>query len=180
MSIPFSLILDMFVAVLLIVMIGYAVTLNKRLGTLRRDKEELQKLALSFGDATVRAEESTVQLRATIDVLQEQIKRAESLREDLVFLVDRGNGTADTLEELVRTARDKLGVMPRPASSETAADEKSAQSREPSADEKSAQSLKPPAATSRSAPKTGAADWSAGDQMSEAERELLKAIRAAG
>ena len=168
MSIPFSLILDMFVAVLLIVMIGYAVTLNKRLGTLRRDKEELQKLALNFGDATVRAEESTVQLRATIDVLQEQIKRAESLREDLVFLVDRGNGTADTLEELVRTARDKLGVMPRPASSETAADEKSAQS------------LKPPAATSRSAPKTGAADWSAGDQMSEAERELLKAIRAAG
>ena len=86
MSIPFSLILDIFVAVLLIIMIGYAFTLNKRLGTLRRDKGELQKLALSFGDATLRAEESTVQLRATIDVLQERIKRAESLREDLVFI----------------------------------------------------------------------------------------------
>ena len=168
MSIPFSLILDMLVAVLLIVMIGYAFTLNKRLGTLRRDKEELQKLALSFGDATVRAEESTAQLRATIDVLQEQIKRAETLREDLVFLVDRGNGTADTLEELVRTARDKLGVMRRPAPRETAADEKSAQSTEQ------------PAATARSAPKTDAADRSAGDQMSDAERELLKALRSAG
>jgi hypothetical protein len=168
MSIPFSLILDMFVAVLLIVMIGYAFALNKRLGTLRRDKKELQKLALSFGDATVRAEESTVELRATIDVLQEQIKRAESLREDLVFLVDRGNGTADTLEELVRTVRDKLGVLPGPAPRETAADEKSAQSSEP------------PAATSRPAPKTDAADRSAGGQMSDAERELLRALRSAG
>ena len=164
MSIPFSLILDMFVAVLLIVMIGYAFTLNKRLGTLRRDKGELQKLALSFGDATLRAEESTAQLRATIDVLQERIKKAESLRDDLVFLVERGNGTADTLEELVRTARDKVGVMPRPASRETVANEEPA----------------PLAAASQSALKADAEARSTGDQMSDAERELLKALRSAG
>jgi len=168
MSIPFSLILDMSVAVLLIVMIGYAVTLNKRLGSLRRDKVELQKLALSFGDATARAEESTVQLRATIDVLQERIKRAESLRDDLVFLVGRGNGTADALEELVRTARDKVGVMPGLAPRETVADE------EP------VPSPKPPAATSRSAPKADPTARLAEDQMSDAERELLKALRSAG
>ena len=168
MSIPFSLILDMFVAVLLIVMIGYAFTLNKRLGTLRRDKEELQKLALNFGDATIRAEESTVQLRATIDVLQEQIKRAESLREDLVFLVDRGNGTADTLEELVRTVRDKLGVMPRPAPRETLADEQPVPSSESTT------------STSRNAPKADLAAQPADDKMSDAERELLKALRSAG
>ena len=163
MSIPFSLILDMFVAVLLIVMIGYAFTLNKRLGTLRRDKGELQKLALSFGDATLRAEESTAQLRATIDVLQERIKKAESLRDDLVFLVERGNGTADTLEELVRTARDKVGVMPSPASRETVAIEEPVLS----------------ATTSQSAPKADAEARSAGNQMSDAERELLKALRSA-
>ena len=163
MSIPFSLILDMFVAVLLIVMIGYAFTLNKRLGTLRRDKGELQKLALSFGDATLRAEESTAQLRATIDLLQERIKKAESLRDDLVFLVERGNGTADTLEELVRTARDKVGVMLRPASRETVINEEPA----------------PLAATSQSALKADAEARSAEDQMSDAERELLKALRSA-
>ena len=167
MTIPFSLILDIFVAVLLIVMIGYAFTLNKRLGTLRRDKEELQKLALSFGDATLRAEDSTVQLRATIDVLQERIKKAESLRDDLVFLVERGNGTADALEELVRTARDKVGVMPGPASPDTLTDEEPMRSRE---------SL---ASTSQSAPKAGAEALSNGDQMSDAERELLRALRSA-
>ena len=168
MSIPFSLILDMSVAVLPVVMIGYAVTLNKRLGTLRRDKVELQKLTLSFGDATARAEESTVQLRATIDVLQERIKRAESLRDDLVFRVERGNGTADSLEELVRTARDKVGVMPGPATRET------------DADEDTVPSPKPPAATSRSAPKADTTARLAEDQMSDAERELLRALRSAG
>ena len=167
MTIPFSLILDIFVAVLLIVMIGYAVTLNKRLGTLRRDKEELQKLALSFGDATLRAEDSTVQLRATIDVLQERIKKAESLRDDLVFLVERGNGTADALEELVRTARDKVGVVPGPASRDTLTDEEPVRSREALA------------STSQSAPKAGAEALSNGDQMSDAERELLRALRSA-
>ena len=55
MDIPFALILDLFVAVLLVVTISFAVTLNKRLGTLRGDREELQKLALSFGEATGRA-----------------------------------------------------------------------------------------------------------------------------
>ncbi len=163
MSIPFSLILDMFVAVLLIVMIGYAFTLNKRLGTLRRDKGELQKLALSFGEATLRAEESTAQLRATIDVLQERIKKAESLRDDLVFLVERGNGTADSLEELVRTARDKVGVMPRPASRETVINDEPV----------------PSATTSQSTQKADAEARSAGDQMSDAERELLRALRSA-
>ena len=109
-----------------------------------------------------------MQLRATIDVLQERIKKAESLRDDLVFLVERGNGTADALEELVRTARDKVGVMPGPASRDTLTDEEPVRSRE---------SL---ASTSQSAPKAGAEALSNGDQMSDAERELLRALRSAG
>ena len=174
MNIPFSLFLDIFVAVLLVVTIAYAVTLNKRLGTLRRDKEELQKLALSFGDATIRAEESTGQLRATIDVLQERIKKAESLREDLVFLVERGNGTADNLEELVRAARDDVGVNPRPATREPApapAKEASTASARPAP---TADAADRPAAERPGAERPGA------DQMSDAERELLKALRSAG
>ncbi len=40
---PYSLILDVLVAVLLAVTIGYAVVLNKRLGKLRGDKKDLEK-----------------------------------------------------------------------------------------------------------------------------------------
>ena len=46
---PYSLILDLFVAVLLVVTIGYAVVLNKRLGRLRGDKAALEKLAALVG-----------------------------------------------------------------------------------------------------------------------------------
>ncbi len=173
MDIPFALILDIFVAVLLVVTIGYAVTLNKRLATLRGDKEELQKLALSFGEATMRAEDSTAQLRSTIEVLQERIKKAESLREDLVFLVERGNGTADALEEIVRTARDEIGVVPRPAGTQKAA---SANETEPL----KGAVQEAPEPGQRSAPKADAADRPAPEQMSDAERELLKALRSAG
>ena len=112
MNIPLPLLLDLSIAVLLIVTIGFALTLNNRLSVLRKDKEELEKLALNFGDATTRAEKSIGELGASLNVLQERIKRAESLREDLVFLVERGNGTADSLEGLLRTARDQVGVMP--------------------------------------------------------------------
>ena len=108
-----------------------------------------------------------MQLRATIDVLQERIKKAESLRDDLVFLVERGNGTADALEELVRTVRDKVGVMPGPASRDTLTDVEPVRSREALA------------STSQSAPKAGAEALSNGDQMSDAERELLRALRSA-
>ena len=173
MSIPYDLILDVLLALLLVVTISYAFVLNKRLGTLRRDKEELQKLALSFGDATVRAEEGTAQLRASIEVLQERIKKAEALREDLVFLVERGNGTADALEELVRSARDDLGVVPRPATAKAAPEAAPTPPAEPT-------DAPRPEAPPRSAPRANAAERPAPDKMSDAERELLKALRSAG
>jgi len=174
MDIPFALILDILVAALLIVTISYAVMLNKRLGTLRRDKEELQKLALNFGDATMRAEDSTAQLRATIEVLQERIGKAEALREDLVFLVERGNGTADMLEGLVRTARDDVGVVPRPQNTQTP----SAVSETARNTDTAAEAMERTAP--RNAPRAAAADRPAPDQISDAERELLKALRSAG
>lgn len=109
---PYSLMLDVLVAILLGVTIGYAIVLNKRLGNLRRDKEDLEKLALSFGDATARAESSINQLTTTTQVLQDRIEKAESLRDDLVFLIDRGGSAADRLEISVRAARDEAGIGP--------------------------------------------------------------------
>lgn len=111
---PYTLIIDIAVAVLLVVTIGYAVTLNRRLQRLRKDKKDLENLARTFGESTVRAEENINQLRVVAQALDIQMERAQSLRDDLAFLNDRGGSTADRLEELVREARDGLGVVPTP------------------------------------------------------------------
>ena len=96
----FSLIVDLFVAGLLVVTIGYAIVLNRRLGKLRGDKAELEKLASTFGESTVRAEDSIEKLRNTVDMLQDRMEKAEALRDDLAFLIDRGGQAADKLEDL--------------------------------------------------------------------------------
>ena len=56
--------------------IGYALTLNKRLDSLRGDKRDLKDLALSFEKSTTRAEESISDLSVSINLLQERITRA--------------------------------------------------------------------------------------------------------
>lgn len=174
MDIPYALVLDIFLAVLLVVTIIYAVLLNKRLNTLRRDKKDLQKLALSFGEATIRAEEGTAQLRATIEVLQEKIDKAETLREDLVFLVKRGNDTADALEELVRSSRDDMGIVPGAAIAQPESAPQNLAAAEPVVKKtREGPSL-------RSAPRVNETERPTTDKMSHAELELLKALRSAG
>ncbi len=150
---PYSLIMDIVVAVLLIITIGYAMTLNKRLTRLRKDKGELERLARTFGESTFRAEDNIQQLRAVAQALEQQMERAQSLRDDLTFLNERGGVAADRLEELVREARDELGAVPAPKKGPLEAAE-----------------ARRPAPLARD-------DEDAG--RSEAERELLRALREA-
>lgn len=119
---PFSLALDVLVAVLLVITIGYAMVLNRRLGRLRRDKSQLEKLTATFGQATARAEESIGKLKNTADALKEHIDNAQALRDDLAFLIDRGSSAADRLEETVRAARKEGTSRPRPSLKKPAAD----------------------------------------------------------
>lgn len=158
---PYTLIIDVAVAVLLVVTIGYAVTLNRRLQRLRKDKKDLENLARTFGESTIRAEENINQLRTVAQALDIQMGRAQSLRDDLAFLNDRGGSAADRLEELVREARDGLGVVPKPPSAGHAK-----------------------AAPAPKAPKTPlTASKEESDNIegrSEAERELLRALKDAG
>ena len=107
---PFSLILDSVLAVLLIVMIWYSVILNQRLNRFRGNREQMEKLAATFNEATTRATASIGDLRIASDALQSQLAKAESLRDDLVFLVDRGTLAADRLEDSVRHARGEIGA----------------------------------------------------------------------
>jgi len=98
--------MDVLVALLLVVTIGYAVRLNKRLGMLRRDKAKLEKLAVTFSESTIRADESLGHLSSTADMMQKQIEAAQALHDDLAFLLDRGEKAADRLEDVVRQSRE--------------------------------------------------------------------------
>jgi len=175
----YSLIVDIFLAVLLLITIGYAVVLNKRLGTLRRDKVQLEKLSVSFGASTVRAEESIEKLMTTADILQDKMQSAQGLRDDLAFLIDRGGQAADKLEDLVRESRNTVGVG------------------SPSLHDKSIQNSGRGPLTDPEPPKVGprplmadpinapgsdtvAPKLEGRELRSEAEQELLKAIRSAG
>ena len=108
---------DIAFAVLLVITIGYAVVLNRKLGNLRRHKEELEKLALTFSQSTTRADDSIQRLKSSTDVLQKGINKAQGLRDDLSFLIDRGTLAADRLEEGVRgtrnTSDDAASAMPK-------------------------------------------------------------------
>jgi hypothetical protein len=101
-AIEFSLI------ILLVLAMGYGFMLNRRIVALRKDQKDLEKLAVTFSKATQRAETGVAQLRAategSVTSLQEAMQRAETIRRDLEFLIDRGQGTADKLERSVRTA----------------------------------------------------------------------------
>ena len=139
--------------------------LNKRLGLLRRDKGELDKLALSFTDAVGRADDSIATLKSTADVLQDRIDKAGSLHDDLVFLIDRGSVTADRLEATVRAARNKpaVGDVPTPEQGLTAAKPTTATPARPAPNANLSNRVEPAETTA-----------------SEAEKRLLKAIHKAG
>ena len=167
-----SLGMDIAFAVLLVITIGYAAVLNRKLGSLRRHKEELERLAVTFSQSTARAEDSIQRLKNTTDVLQKGIDKAQGLRDDLAFLINRGSLAADRLEEGVRGARNRVEdaepeMMKRPADPvETISDAIAARQGRPvtgieRADDK----------------ETKIEDDDLESQKSQAERDLIEALR---
>ncbi len=160
---PFALILDILIAILLIATIAYAVMLNRRLSDLRKDQTELEQLAQSFNEATIRAEDSIHKLTNSADDMkrdvQETLQKAETLRDDLNFLIDRAGTSADKLEEKVRNNR------PEPPSYSGKKVKDTVAPPEPKAPKKAAPAPEPEA-EEEFKPKT------------DAERELLKALDA--
>lgn len=114
-----SLILDVVVVALLVPTIVFAVILNSRLSALRKNREELGRLIAAFNEATLRAESGIPRLRKASEeaakALQERVERAQLLRDDLAFMVERAGQAADRLEGAVRTARDSGPVAGAPA-----------------------------------------------------------------
>lgn len=157
-----KIVLDILVSVLLVATIGYAVMLNTRLTQLRKNRDEMAKIIVSFNEATVRAESSIPKLRKAAEesgsVLQERVEKAQSLRDDLAFMIERADTMANRLENAVRSARTE--VRTQPAASAPAGrvgGPKAAQ-----------------AATLTAAAQASEAEP---DERSEAERELLRALQ---
>lgn len=106
----FPIILDFVVVTLLIATILYAVSLNRKLDTLYKNREELQKFIENFSKSLSKAELSMTKLRLSgekvFSDLADKLKEGGTLRDDLGYLLERGEKLATSLEESIRTARD--------------------------------------------------------------------------
>ena len=102
-------ILELILIVLLAATLFHAIRLERALGVLKRDRAALQDLVAGFNASTQAAEQGIARLRATADGagrnIARQVESAQSLRDDLTFLSERGERLADRLENLVRAGR---------------------------------------------------------------------------
>lgn len=120
---------DAIVALLLIATIGYSVVLNRRLGSVRSDREKFEVLVRNLNTASQRAEAAVTNLRVTADDLtrrlEKKVEEARALSDDLSYMIERGGSIADKLANQIRAGRDelkpdykpepKVAVKPQPA-----------------------------------------------------------------
>jgi len=83
--------------------------LDRMLRALRADRAALEQGAAGLGEASRMAEAALMRLRATTELagrqVAERVAGAESIREDLRYLVERAETLADRLEVAVQQAR---------------------------------------------------------------------------
>ncbi|WP_259783161.1 DUF6468 domain-containing protein [Aestuariispira ectoiniformans] len=96
-------------AVLLVAVLVYAIRLNRHIGALQKNKADLEKLLAGFVSSTERAEQALDRLKsgsqeksAELDSL---VGKAETLRADLAYMLDRGDEIANRLENGIRSGR---------------------------------------------------------------------------
>lgn len=98
--------LNLVLAVLLAAVIVYAWRLHKRLGTWRDGKAELDRTIKEFNEAAKRAEAAVADLKnageAAGKLLEDQTRKAISLKDDLEYIVSRAEPIADRAAENVR------------------------------------------------------------------------------
>jgi hypothetical protein len=103
---------DAIVALLLIATIGYSILLNRRLSTVRNDREKFEVLVRNLNAASQRAEGAVTNLRVTADDLsrrlEKKVEEARALADDLTYMIERGDSIADRLANQIRAGRDAL------------------------------------------------------------------------
>ncbi len=87
----------------------HALRLERALGVLKRDRAALEELVSGFNASTRQAEAGIDRLRNAAEgagrQLARQIDAASGLKDDLVFLIERGERMADQMDALVRASR---------------------------------------------------------------------------
>jgi hypothetical protein len=165
--------------ILLAATLFHAMRLERALGVLKRDRAALEELVDGFNSSTRAAEQGIERLRAAAEgagrQVQRQVETASGLKDDLLFLTERGERLADRLDLMVRAARP-LASVAAPSSAPAAPPEPAPYAaEEPVVDESD-----PPAA-SVAALSSVAGPWAPGGTglRSQAERDLLRALRMA-
>jgi hypothetical protein len=107
---------DIVVAFLLVFTIYYTAKLSRRLSMLRADKAALQTLVQTLAQAAASAEAGVTGLKATAEEVGRELERklqaAQSLREDLAYMIDRGGAVADRMEVSLRPRREPPAPEP--------------------------------------------------------------------
>lgn len=97
----FELTLDVLLIVLLLPTLVYVVLLHLRLSSLRADREAVDAVVERMNEATRRAEASLKGIRQTAEqakaTLEEPVVRAQALRDELAFLVQRADAAGERL-----------------------------------------------------------------------------------
>ena len=105
----------------------HAVRLERALGVLKRDRAALEELVAGFNASTRQAEAGINRLRSAADGAGRQIARqlddARTLKDDLIFLTERGARLADRIDGLVRAGRPLAAEAARPVTPEAEPDD---------------------------------------------------------
>jgi hypothetical protein len=101
---------------LLVAALPFIIRLERALASVRRDRVALEAGAAGLGEATRMAEAASIRLRASAEgagrQVAERLAAAEPMRDDLRYLVERAEGLADRLDQLVRAARPMAAPEP--------------------------------------------------------------------
>ena len=101
--------LEIVLVLMLATTIFHAFRLERALGVLTRDRAALEILVSGFNQSTRAAEQGIERLHEAADGAGRQVDRqitaANRLKDDLQFLIDRGERLADRLEAQLRIAR---------------------------------------------------------------------------
>lgn len=104
-----GLMIELLVAFLLVLTIGYCVTLNRRLKRLRNDEEALRATIAELITATEIAERAILGLKATAGDcdknLAHRLQEAERLASDLQYYVNQGEGVVGRLVKISEAVR---------------------------------------------------------------------------
>ncbi|WP_420404669.1 DUF6468 domain-containing protein [Nisaea sp.] len=171
------LVLDGLLVVLLLATIVYAMILNRKLNRLRGNHDEMEVFVDKLNVACARAEAATAGLRSAGEngkaVFRDTASKAEALRDELAFLVERADIVAGRLanaSEGTSVVQPKAGVTTAGARSEAA---------KPATKRPAAPARRGPEVSRASSggPAESGAGHSGSTPRSEAEEELLKALR---